>query len=424
MTLQNARVSTSNGLGNSEFPASKKVGYVHDIILNEDNQYPKSKGFGSSVIGSIRFRTSDNLSPSNAELPVAHPFDKNFKNLPIINEQVEIYEFAPGSYAYRRIGNEPNPMQSAPQAAIANFFAPDKNKEQSAKGYQDVIDTGMAKSNEPSGQKYKKNGDYYVTQRGIHKLKLYEGDSLFESRFGQSIRFSAYNNLSGPMKDIGGTGISLPTPIFSPTLIIRNGESSLNSKKPYLESVTEDINRDGSSIVLSSLDYVLPFLPGTVNDDGKNDFQTKPDSFSDYPTKLVGDQILINSGRIILSAKNAEMIFYSKKNYGFISDGGMSIDNKLGIDVSVGDNIDVITNDKNISLRTGKGNIFLGNVDLEPIVKGQQLVELLGRLLDAIVAQQYLTPSGPTKIGPENVPTFSSIKQDLNNILSKLNQTS
>jgi hypothetical protein len=111
------------------------------------------------------------------------------------------------------------------------------------------------------------------------------------------------------------------------------------------------------------------------------------------------------------------MIFYSKKNYGFISDGGMSIDNKLGIDVSVGDNIDVITNDKNISLRTGKGNIFLGNVDLEPIVKGQQLVELLGRLLDAIVAQQYLTPSGPTKIGPENVPTFSSIKQDLNNIL-------
>jgi hypothetical protein len=424
MTLQNARVSTSNGLGSSDFPASKKIGWVHDIILNEDNVYAKSKKFGSSVIGSIRFRTSDNLSPSNPELPVAHPFDKNFKNLPIINEQVEIYEFSPGSYAYRRIGNEPNPMQSAPQAAIANFFAPDKNKEQDGKKYQDVIDTGIATSNEPSGDKYKKSGDYYVAQRGIHKLKLYEGDSLFESRFGQSIRFSAYNNLSGPMKAVGGTGISLPTPIFAPTLIIRNGESSFNTKKPYLESVVEDINRDGSSIVLSSGDYVSPFIPGTVNDDGKSNFQTKPESFSDYPTKLVGDQILINSGRIIFSAKNAEMIFFSKKNYGFISDGGMSIDNKLGIDVSVGDNIDVITNDKNISLRTGKGNIFLGDVDLEPIVKGQQLVELLGRLLDAIVAQQYLTPSGPTKIGPENVPTFSAIKQDLNNILSKLNQTS
>lgn len=412
MTLQNSRVSTSNGLGTSEFPASKKVGWVHDIILNEDNSYAKSKGFGSSVIGSIRFRTSDNLSPSDVELPIAHPFDKNFKNLPIINEQVEIYEFSPGSYAYRRIGNEPNPMQSAPQAAIAAFFAPDKNKDQDGKKYQDVIDTGIAKSNEPSGGKYKKSGDYYVTQRGIHKLKLYEGDSLFESRFGQSIRFSAYNN--GFDKDRK----------FAPTIIIRNDESSFNKKKPYLESVIEDVNRDGSSIVLSSGDYELPFIPGTVDDNNKGNFQAKPDSFSDYPTKLVGDQILINSGRIIFSAKNAEMIFYSKKNYGFISDGGLSIDNKLGIDVSVGDNIDVITNDKNISFRTGKGNIFLGDVDLEPIVKGQQLVELLGRLLDAIVAQQYLTPSGPTKIGPENVPTFSSIKQDLNNILSKLNQTS
>jgi hypothetical protein len=52
------------------------------------------------------------------------------------------------------------------------------------------------------------------------------------------------------------------------------------------------------------------------------------------------------------------------------------------------------------------------------------LVELLAELLDAIVAQNYLTPSGPSKIGPENLPTFSKIKSKLNNILSKLNQTS
>ena len=76
------------------------------------------------------------------------------------------------------------------------------------------------------------------------------------------------------------------------------------------------------------------FQPGTVSDKGSSDFETKPNAFKAYPTKLIGDQILINSGRIILSARNAEMIFYSKKNYGFISDGAMSIDNKLGINVS------------------------------------------------------------------------------------------
>ena len=116
-------------------------------------------------------------------------------------------------------------------------------------------------------------------------------------------------------------------------------------------------------------------------------------------------------------------MFYSKKNYGFISDGGMSIDNKLGIDVSVGDNINVVTNDRDILMVTGNGSIFLGNKELEPIVKGQQLVNILAELIDAITLQQYLTPSGPTKVGPENLSDFGAIKSKLNNILSKLNQT-
>ena len=165
-------------------------------------------------------------------------------------------------------------------------------------------------------------------------------------------------------------------------------------------------------------------MPGTVDDKGKSDFQTKPDSFGEYPSKLLGDQILINSGRIILSAKNAEMIFYSKKNYGFISDGAMSIDNKAGIDISVGDDIHIVTNDRDINMVTGKGSVFLGSEGLEPMVKGQQLVDILGELIDAITQQIYLTPSGPSAAGPTNISQFGSIKSKLNNILSRLNQTS
>ena len=62
--------------------------------------------------------------------------------------------------------------------------------------------------------------------------------------------------------------------------------------------------------------------------------------------------MLLSSGRIILSAKNAEMMFFSKKNYGFISDGAMSIDNKLGIDITVGDNINVTAADRDINFNT------------------------------------------------------------------------
>jgi hypothetical protein len=118
------------------------------------------------------------------------------------------------------------------------------------------------------------------------------------------------------------------------------------------------------------------------------------------------------------------MIFYSKKNYGFISDGAMSIDNKLGINVSVNDNINIITNDRDIVMYTGNGSIFLGNTDPEPLVKGQQLVNILSELIDAIAAQTFLTPSGPTADGPVNIADFGAIKSRLNDILSKLNQTS
>jgi hypothetical protein len=44
--------------------------------------------------------------------------------------------------------------------------------------------------------------------------------------------------------------------------------------------------------------------------------------------------------------------------------------------------------------------------------------------MDAIINMQFLTPSGPTKIGPENKPKFDEISGKLNNILSKKNQTS
>jgi hypothetical protein len=175
---------------------------------------------------------------------------------------------------------------------------------------------------------------------------------------------------------------------------------------------------------MTSDKFQLGFVPGKVDDKGKGDFETKPESFENYPDKLVGDQMLLNSGRIILSAKTGEMMFYSKKNYGFISDGAMSIDNKGGIDISVKDNIHIVTNNRDFAIHSGKGSIFLGDTELEPLVKGKKLVEILAELLDAIVAQNYLTPSGPSKIGPENLPTFSKIKSKLNDILSKLNQTS
>jgi hypothetical protein len=409
--LSSGRISASNNIQNQSGESQKKIGWVHDIILDETHEYAKKSKLGNQLIGAIRFRTSQDISIGDKELPVAHPFDKNFKNLPIINEQVEIYEVDKGNYCYRRIGMDENPTVSAFGDAVSTYFAPSKERKQTSQDYQNVSITGITKTgNNNTDSKYKENfGKYYESQPGIHKLKLYEGDSLIESRFGQSIRFSGFNNVDND---------------FAPTIIIRNSENADNKKKDRTLSVEEDINKDGSVIVLSSGQHQLAFQPGTISDKGKSDFKTKPETFDAYPSKLIGDQILINSGRIILSAKNAEMIFYSKKNYGFISDGAMSIDNKLGIDVTVGDDINIMTNDSDVQFYTGKGSIYLGNENLEPLVLGQQLVDLLSELIDTIVNQSYLTPSGPSAVGPVNAADFGSIKSKLNNILSKVNQTS
>jgi hypothetical protein len=419
MGLTTDRISTSNILSTNITETSQSdIGVVFDVITDENNEYLKKydEGYRLTFIGAIIYRTLDAFGVSKDDIPIALPVDATKKDLPTINERVHIIKTGLGIFYKRMQPTNETPNSSAAINEISLKIHPKQNSTQSApnlQSYKETATTGIT-NNDNTGEfkKYDKFGKYFKFTPNIHKLKLYEGDSIIESRFGQSIRFSAYNNKAGS------------TPSFSPTIIIRNGESPLNQAKNVNVTIEEDVNMDGSTIVLSSKDYELPFIPGTLDKNGKSDFETKPESFVDYPAKLNGDQILLSSGRLMFSARNGEMIFYSKKNYGFISDGNLSIDNKLGIDISVKDNINIVTNDKDVVMVTGNGKIFLGSKDLEPLVKGKQLVALLGELIDVIGDMQFKTPAGPSAIGSENRKAFGAIKDKLNNILSNQNQTS
>ena len=175
---------------------------------------------------------------------------------------------------------------------------------------------------------------------------------------------------------------------------------------------------------MGSRDYQLPFIPGTVDDKGTSDFETTPDTFKEYPSadELKGDQLLISSGRLIFSSKNAEMIFYSKGNYGFISDKGMSIDNALGIDITTGDNINITTTDNDFSIFAGQGRINIGDDSEEQLVRGNALVDLLSELLTELASETHPTPAGPSG-PPVNAPKYNSIKNKLKDILSPNNYT-
>jgi hypothetical protein len=414
--ILSGRQQASNNISDSNFSSKQTgIGVVYDIILDDTHELIKKGKATVADIGSVAYRLLDDYSVSAKDLSYAFPYENSsVKTIPVINELVEIIVNDIGAF-YKKIQPGDGPNNSATINYISTKFEVDNNSDvesntDASTVYRESTITKIPKPSKSSkSSKYNKFGNYFQFTPNVHRLKLYEGDSLLESRFGQSLRFSAYNNVKKS---------------FSPVTILRNGESSINRQLEPTVTVDDDVNTDGSIILMGSNDYQLAFQPGTVDNKGSSDFETKPDSFNNYPTKLIGNQLLLNSGRIILSAKTAEMIFYSKKNYGFISDGAMSIDNKLGIDVSVGGNINVITNDRDVAFFTGNGSIFLGDTDREPMVKGNKLVDLLADLLAAILNQQYLTPSGPTALGPENFNEFIDINNRLQEILSSKNQTS
>jgi hypothetical protein len=406
MGLGNARQQNIQSNQNTKFGSNdtKMSGIVYEVILDEENDFIPEVEVNEQttrLVGAIRFRLTNDTSANIGKLQTAYPKNLNFKTLPLKNEMVTITTGAVGNFFYERSGTELTPNINSDKAAIKSTFGTDsKAKTKSSSTYQSVGSTGIARSNSDSSNDTDGYGDYFEFDEFVHKLKLYEGDSYIESRFGQSIRFSGYNN---------------PENELNPTITIRNGENAESRQKEPSTTTIEDINKDGNIIFLGSGEYLLPYTLPTDN---------SHQSFSTYPSELKGNQIVLNSDRIILSAKAAEMIFSAKKDVGFITDGLFSIDSTKGIDVTLDGDTNYKTNDRNINLNTGNGKVNIGDQNLESLVRGETLVKLMSELIDALTSQIYITPSGPTAKGPINIATFTKIKSELNTIKSNLNKTS
>ena len=397
------------------FGSSKKKdaefikGVVSDVITNNDHPLVSDGTIPFGRIGYIQFIPMSGLFGAADEGYFAAPYDKNFNTLPVKNERVDILETTSG-FVYRRGSGNLSPNTDGTGDTLAKIFRTLKGAgDNNASSYNSTANSGIANKSNSSDDESSGFGEYFEAEQNdlIHPLEYFEGDTIIQSRFGQSIRFSGYNNSEQKLH---------------PTIIIRNRENDVSQNDLELaESTIEDVNKDGSIMSLTSGEFKLDYQPGVVSDKGSSNFETKPKSFKDYPSELKGDQILINSGRIIISSKESEMIFYSKGNYGFISDGALSIDNKGGIIADVEDDIFVTTNDSDIRLDSGDGEIHIGNGNSEePIAKGDTLVNILNEILTEIVAMNHATPAGPSS-PPLNAAKFSAIQGKLNTILSKKN---
>ena len=395
LATQNTTIRTTN---------KGSMASVYKVILDTDDDILKDldieEQLKSKYIGAIQFRLTTQPNKRDESLSLALPYNKGNVSLPTLNEIVRIIKLESGGFTYERIIGSPLPNVNTDVSAISDSQKKEKTATAaSSDEYSKVKNTGISRSDIEDNTNLSKLGDYFEPQSNIHKLKLYEGDTLLESRFGQSIRFSGYNNGDNE---------------FSPTVTIRNGEGGESLNKEIGASTSEDINKDNNIIFLGSgnsvINYTLPI-------------ENKKESFFDYPSELRGNQILLSSDRIILSAKTSEMIFASKGDTGFITDGQFSIDSSKGINITTDEHIYVdVKNNENLHITVGSaGTIALGSIDkqeLEAAAKGETLVGLLGEMLDLITQQIYVTPAGPTSPGPTNIAQFASLKAKLNSILS------
>jgi hypothetical protein len=377
------------------------MGVVYKVILDIDDTLLDDLEINDTskpqYIGAIQFRLNSTVTKADDEPSIAFPKDNNNIALPTVNEVVRITNSEGGGFLYQRTTTSASPNTNASDSEIK--FTSKKESGSTgnkANDYSRVQSTGISRTdNSNDDTDFSKLGKYFEPNENIHKLRLYEGDNIIESRFGQSIRFSGYNNADN---------------IFSPSVIIRNGENGESLTSGDGNSTEEDINKDDAIICLSSGDRLLNYTLPITN--------TK-ESFINYPNELKGNQILLNSDRLIFSARTAEMIFVSKKDTGFITDGQFSIDTTGGINITSDASIFVDTKDTDINIDIGNGTVFLGtDGDLEAAAKGETLVALLGEMLDLIVQQIYVTPAGPTSPGPTNIAQFSALKTKLNSMLS------
>ena len=408
-----SRISQASSISGRSIKSRTKVniGIVLDVITNDEHPAIVDTGVTTEnetrntfLIGAVKLRRLDDVTSHPDQLRYYQPYDYSILDLPVIGETVEIISIGNGINVYRRLtsatlnsGNKKDNVDKSLQPEN------EKSSDGGSSDYRTTSQTGTPNSS--AGDENEVKNEYFETSQ-TNPLNFYEGDKIIQSRFGQSIRFSGYNNIDN---------------VLAPTIIIRNrqGSKSLEELKEGTPTY-ENIVDDGSTIVLSSGEHLLEFTAGTVD----TPLETEP-IYAEEPELKGTDQALINSGRIILSAKDSEMLFYSKGNYSFISDGKLTIDNGLdGADMDFNGDVRITTNDNNTFILGGAGEIYLNTEETtEPLARGQTLIDIMAELCDAINAQIFSTPSGPTMTGPNNRGDFNKIKSKLDTILSTLNYT-
>lgn len=389
---------TNRALGNKSstpnvpsFQGGKFLVRVIDIILDEN--HPKyNQSAGLNQIGQI---TGESVSPDNTVKPkvyIASPASSNLKNLPLVNEYVYVYKivgpnskggqwvYDPPLSLYRGLSPNSNPFPSP----TYNSNPPSQNVNYSQ------IEAGAVNITDNQPQSINLNSidnpsqATFVEKGNIHPLMPFAGDIIYEGRFSNSLRFGntakSKSQYANNWSSAGNNG--------DPITILRNGQDP-NSSDYGAEPITENINKDLSSIYLTSTQKIL--------------FSLANENFISYTTPPITPasfnlpQVILNSDRVILNAKSDSVLISGEKSVGLSSNNSINLEAQQ-----------VYINGNDIKL--GSKNAT------QPVLKGDDTVEMLKRITTELL--NLATALKTAQIFPGGVPAPDPVVGPIANIAS------
>ena len=362
---------------------------VVDIILDE--AHPEYNPDNGNLVGCVLARgiiTENNKS--DYSLQWALPANQNIIQYPLISEIVLLVNGASPD-SQRQTGSDRKYWLSLPQNVFNDINENSLPAASYSLPYRQATPSEFDRHTgdaEPEGPTL--GNSFEVKETAA--MQPYEGDLIIQGRWGNSMRFGSTSDPQAGdanlYSDAGSSG--------DPIITIQNGygNASDTGEGYHLEDYTT--SGDASQIVLTN-GQKIPLEIASTNKDSYHNSSTP-----DEQDAFEGNQVIINSDRIVFNAKTDSILGTAKVSVGFSTEGTFNVD---------ADDHAIIDSPK----------IYLGNAstdEAEPVALGQTLVDWLQKLCDTLMAETHPTACGPSGT-PINSADYADLKSAAPDILSE-----
>jgi hypothetical protein len=387
--------------GPSSTQTDRVEAVVIDVVVNDTHPEYAMDGYN---VGAIKFRslTTDQYR-ADALLNWAFPLETNLSEYPLPDEIVIVFASLNRFYYTRKI----NTTNRVTTHAISGLNA-ELSEPQSQNRKAGDLDKTAANPIVVGANTAPSTG--FIDDPKLYRLRHDVGDLVFEGRSGQSIRFGVARKQGVLFKSLESDQ--------APNLLLRVGQSpsATPSVATQFGLVTEDINSDRSSIWMVT-DQSIPLKFATESSG------VHRASILKFPQKLDGNQIVINSDRIVLNAKKTKLLGFAVDGIHWTTSSDFTVDADRDY-LSTITGSKVLKIGKNFKVTAGKVSVIAPKVHLgtegstdHPTVCGDSLAEFLGHLITALTAGPIVvttaSPGSPSPLSPTILAALQKLKADV-----------